>query len=237
MSTNQTELGAAPTANTAIKLYLGAAALAGVVLIVLSAIKHWGGFGYGGGAVLIFMGVGGLVGIQKQGGFGVVVCPSCGHQGRIQFTKLHRTLQCGRCNTWLHGAEAMTVVPAHHVAAAPAYWIAVPEAAHFGDGCIACGEAATRTVAIETTRGAATAVVVGAGVLTTTTLKVPACAAHDAGTAFALENDPGAPRKVAIGFAALDAWQRFCDANQVGPAAPALHRLAPTEPVPAARVA
>lgn len=230
-----TELGVARGANRAIFLYLGALAVAGVVLIALSALRGWGGYGYGGGGLLVLTGIGGLGGIAKQGGFGTVTCPACQHQGRIQFTKLHRTLQCGRCHAWLQGAETMAQVPADHVAAKPVYWIELPRPVTLGHSCLQCGAAATRQVKIETVRGAATAMVVGAGVVTTTSLEVPACDAHDEPAA--LENDPAAATKAAIGFHSLAAWRAFCDANRVGPTAPARHRLAPVPALPSARAA
>lgn len=230
-----TSLGAATTANRAIFIYLGALAAAGIVIIALTALRGWGGYGYGGGALLVLAGLGGMGGIAKQGGFGTVTCPACQHTGRIQFTKLHRTLQCGRCHTWLHGAETMSTVPSDHVAAKPTYWIELPKPVTLGHACLQCGAPATRRVKIEAVRGAATVAVVGVGVLTTTSLEVPACAAHDHPAE--LEHDPDATTKAAIGFHSLPAWRAFCDANQVGPTAPARHRLAPLAPLPVARAA
>lgn len=220
-----TPLANASTANTAIKLYLATAAVAGVTVVILSALRHWGFYGFGGGAMLMLVGIGGGIGLVKQGGFAIVTCPGCGHSGRIQFARMHRTLQCGQCDAWIHGAESMAIVPPDYEAPEPAFWIALPNDAVFDrTTCLQCGDAATQQVVLEATKGAATAVVLGAGVITTLRLTVPACARHP--VPGSLVSDPAAPAKVALGFHRIERWNAFCVANHVSPQAPAAKRLA-----------
>ena len=234
-----TAVTTAAATNKKMLIYFAGLAIAGVALIVLTVLRHWGGYGYAGGIFLLAAGILSPIGMAKQGGEGVATCPACGLAGNVSAIKVHRTLQCGGCHIWLHGAETMTAVPASHVASKVSFWVALPEAPTFGDTCIACTAPATRKITIESVRGAATAMVVGVGVVTTTKVKVPACAAHDAGPqqAVDLTGDADAASKLAIGFASLPAWQRFCDANHVGPTAPARYRIDPLTTVPAARVA
>jgi len=211
MNEKSTELTAAPTANKAMAIYLAALGVAGVALIILTVAKKWGYYGYLGGGMLALAGFGGMVGVKKQGGFGIVACPQCGNQGQIQFTKVHRTLQCAGCNTWLHGAETMTVVPATHQGAAFEFWARVPTSPHLGDTCGACSAPATRRVTVQATSGAATAVVLGAGIVTTYKLEVPACSLHD--EPVGLITDGESASKLAIGFNGLAAWQAFVERN------------------------
>lgn len=203
-------------------IYLIGAAVAGLALIAVAVAKGWGFYAYLGGAVLVFSGIGGLAGMKQQGGFGMVTCPSCGNQGRVQFTRVHRTLQCAACQTWLHGAESMSVVPDDHVDDRPVFWAAMAKDAALGTDCLQCGAPSTRRVPVEATKGAATAVALGAGIVTTFTLQAPACAAHDAPVG--LMPDSTSDSKTAIGFRSLAQWRRFRAANSAA-AVPASAQL------------
>lgn len=224
MSAPTTPLTNAPTANVAIKIYLTTAALAGITIVILSALRHWGFYGFGGGSMLMLVGIGGGIGLVKQGGFAVVTCPSCGHRGQIQFARMHRTLQCGKCDAWIHGAEAMAIVPPDYEASEPEFWIGLPNDAVIDrTTCLRCGDVATQHVVLEATKGAGTAIVLGAGVITTLRLTVPACAKHP--VPGALVTDAAAPAKVALGFHRIAGWNAFCAANHVAPQAPVNKRL------------
>jgi len=64
---------------------------------------------------------------------------------------------------------------------------------------------------VQATSGAVTAVALGAGVVTTYKLEVPACSQHDAPVG--LITDADSASKLAIGFHGLAAWQAFVERN------------------------
>src|SRR5690606_28499721 len=92
-------------------IYLSALAMAGIALIVCSALFEWGFYGYFGGGFLLVAGAGGLASKKVTGGAGLAKCPKCGTLNKIFHITQHRYLKCGGCGAWLEGAETMSVVP------------------------------------------------------------------------------------------------------------------------------
>lgn len=106
--------------------FIGVSA-AGLALIVLAAILHWGFIGFLAGALLLLGGVGGFAGMKATGGVGRVACPQCHHESEVMQLNVHRYLCCPGCGTWLEGARTMTRVGPGHIAPKPTFTVAVPE--------------------------------------------------------------------------------------------------------------
>jgi hypothetical protein len=204
-------------------IYLSTLAVLAVLLFVLTATLDWGFFGYLGGAVLLLAGLGGLGGLKKMGGVGFYHCPQCNHRNRVMHIAMGRVCPCAQCATWLEGTDVMTVVaPDRVVEPSLGHPFVAPllDNAQWPHACPLCNAAATRTVVVEGSLGAAGALVasqaVGVGVYKTYRVEVPACAEH---------NEPGvgitsvqnSPVKVGVSFRSIRAWRAFCEANQLSP--------------------
>lgn len=110
-----------------VTIYLVVVGVLGVGLIVAGAMLDWGGYAYGGGAILAFSGLGGLVGKRMEGGFAQAPCPCCGEALRFQFPKMARTMQCDECAAWAEGTETMALVPDDRIAESPVFTTPLPE--------------------------------------------------------------------------------------------------------------
>ncbi|NOY90038.1 MAG: hypothetical protein GXP55_02430 [Deltaproteobacteria bacterium] len=188
MSTEATAVSTDAGKDKAVSIYLGVLGLVGVGLIVATVMFDWGGYGYAGGAFLVFAGFGGLAGKSMQGGFGEAPCPSCGQALKFQFTKMARTMQCDGCGAWSEGTETMALVPNERIADFPVFTTPMPEAgiawplgADQTPICPMCDRAATgfRKIEGSDALGATAALVAPVSVRKVHSIEVPICSDHD----------------------------------------------------------
>ena len=175
-----------------VTIYLVLIGVAGLVLIVVSALFSWGFYGYGGGGFLVLAGFGGLLGKKMSGGFAEAPCPGCGELLKFQFEKEHRTLKCEACGVWSEGTETMSRVPDDRVLDSPLFTTPMPEHGvqwptneEGAVCCPLCDEASTGFEKIEggDMVGLAAAAVSPVSVRRVYSIDAPICPAHKGGVA------------------------------------------------------
>jgi hypothetical protein len=165
-------------------------------------------------------------------GSGRAACPSCGAEvGDLRLTGRNDGILCHGCGAFLEGQRGeLAASAAARVAAVPLFGATLPESFAWPEGCVVCGQAATRHLqqsvtvpnaaasAAKSIAATAVGAVAGVGVLvrsgTRITLLVPHCSAHDDG---ALLEDRGGAQPNLV-FRSLAYARAFCQLNQVRPA-------------------
>jgi len=196
-----------------VTIYLVLVGVAGLGLVVASAVLGWGFYGYGGGAFLMLAGFGGLIGKAKEGGFAEAPCPGCGELLKFQFEKQARIMKCEACGVWSEGTETMARVPDDRVADYPVFTTPMP-----ADGvrwptrpdgeraCPLCDAAATGTQKIEGSDplGLTAAAVSPVSVRRVHSIDAPVCPEHTDGVALFVSGSD-----LALGFRSRAYQLRF----------------------------
>lgn len=200
--------------NLGFVIYLSFLAVAGVVIMVLGHLYGWGFWGWFGGGLLVFAGIGGLAGMWMTGGAGTVACPVCQHPIDVLHISEHRVIPCPSCGTYLEGAEHMAPVADDKIADLPAFHAPLPAHIDWPDGCPVCRKPATRTVRVEGTSdaGALAGLMLPVSFHRVDRLDVPHCDEHDNGASLRI-TDAG----TVISFRSYSYWRDFRANNPVEP--------------------
>lgn len=198
--------------NIGFAIYLSCVAIAGAVIMMLGYKYHWGFWGWFGGGILVFSGVGGLGGMMVTGGAGIVECPRCSHPIDVLHISEHRVLPCPSCHTYLEGAEEMKPVQDDYIAAFPVFEAPVPPQIQWPEGCPVCREPATGTVTVEgtSTAGTMASLMLPISFHKVDKLKAPCCSKHKDGVGLHLAGGGSI-----VSFRSYGYWQEFCAINQV----------------------
>jgi hypothetical protein len=200
--------------NKGMLIYFVVLGVAGIAILILTASKDWGFWGWFGGGLLLFTCVGSVASMAKTGGAGLASCPSCGHANEVLHVTEHRYLSCSNCKTWLEGSTEMRAVPEDHLASFPAFDLVLPESFTWPDGCPVCNGAVTRTIELEGTDVMADVAGMVAPVMMQKVVKIqaPRCEQHADGVAVRREGGQSI-----ISFRSIGYWRRFMNTNGLRP--------------------
>ncbi len=195
-------------------VYLATLGAAGIGVCVATALMHWGFWGWLGGGMLVFAGLGGLAGMKKMGGAGELACPACQKPISILHMNEERTIPCPHCATYLEGSTTMQKVPQDRVAKGAPFEAPLAESFRWPEGCPVCRGPVTGTVTVEGMSMAGTMALVAAPVAVARVSKVdaPCCDAHKDGVFLRREGS-----KPIIAFRSFAYYREFVALNQPGP--------------------
>ncbi len=198
--------------NIGVAIYLSSLAIGGAVIMMLGYKYHWGFWGWFGGGLLVFAGVGGLGSMWATGGVGSVECPNCSHPIEVMHISLHRIVGCPQCHTYLEGAEVMKPVEGDYLAKQPSFEAPVPANLQWPEGCPVCRQPVSGTVKIEGTSssGAMASLMLPVSFHRVNSLQVPQCSEHKDGVWLHLV-DGGS----VVSFRSYAYWKEFCELNQI----------------------